>query len=55
MIGILAELYRDEEGQGMSEYAIILVVIAIASTAAMVFLADKLKTVFEKIVDTLTD
>ena len=35
---MLAALRRDEEGQGLAEYALILALIAIVAIAALVFL-----------------
>ena len=46
---LLAILHRDEEGQGLAEYALILALIAIISIVALLFLgsqiSDKLSTI----------
>lgn len=43
-----------ERGQGLVEYALIIAVIAIAIVVAMVFLQDKIKTIFSNIGNNLT-
>ena len=46
---LLAILHRDEKGQGLAEYALILALIAIISIVALLFLgsqiSDKLSTI----------
>ena len=46
---LLAILHRDEEGQGLAEYALILALIAIISIVALLYLgsqvSDKLSTI----------
>jgi pilus assembly protein Flp/PilA len=42
-------LLREEEGQTLTEYALILVLIAIAAILAMVFLGDQISTIFSQI------
>jgi pilus assembly protein Flp/PilA len=37
-------LYRDEEGQGLAEYALILAMIAILSIVALLFMGGQIKT-----------
>ena len=46
--------FRDEEGQGLVEYALIIVVIAIAVIVAMVFLRSQLQNQFSNIGNNLT-
>ena len=46
--------WRDDAGQGLVEYALILVVIAIAVILAMVFLRGQLQTMFSNIGNNLT-
>jgi len=46
--------WRDEEGQGLVEYALIIVVIAIAVIVAMIFLRDQLQNQFSNIGNNLT-
>jgi len=43
----------DESGQTLTEYALILAVIAIAAVAVMGLLGDELTNVFQSVVDTL--
>jgi pilus assembly protein Flp/PilA len=38
-----------EEGQGLVEYALILVLIAIAAILAMTFLGEQISAIFERI------
>ena len=46
--------WRDDQGQGLVEYALIIVVIAIAVIVAMVFLRDQLQVMFSNIGNNLT-
>jgi pilus assembly protein Flp/PilA len=46
--------FRDEEGQGLVEYALIIAVIAIAVIVAMVFLRGQLQNIFSNIGNNLT-
>jgi pilus assembly protein Flp/PilA len=46
--------WRDDEGQGLVEYALIIVVIAIAVIVAMVFFRTQLQTLFSNIGNSLT-
>ena len=41
---ILASLRRDEEGQGLAEYALILALIAIVAIVALIFLGEQVST-----------
>ena len=45
---------RDEEGQGLVEYALIIAIIAIAVIVAMVFLRDQISNIFSNIGNNLT-
>jgi pilus assembly protein Flp/PilA len=45
---------RDDEGQGLVEYALIIAVIAIAVIVAMVFLRGQLQNIFSNIGNNLT-
>ena len=47
--GLSVPSLRREEGQTLVEYALILVTIAIVVTAAMIFLRDKITSVFTQI------
>jgi pilus assembly protein Flp/PilA len=46
--------WRDDEGQGLVEYALIIVVIAIAVIVAMIFLRSQLENQFSNIGNNLT-
>jgi pilus assembly protein Flp/PilA len=46
--------FKDEEGQGLVEYALIIAVIAIAVIVAMVFLRGQLQNIFSNIGNNLT-
>ena len=46
--------WRDEAGQGLVEYALIISVIAIAVIVAMIFLRGQLQTLFSNIGNNLT-
>ena len=45
---------REDDGQGLVEYALIIAVIAIAVIVAMVFFRDQLSTLFSNIGNNLT-
>ena len=45
---------RDEDGQGLVEYALIIAVIAIAVIVAMIFLCDQISNIFSNIGNNLT-
>jgi pilus assembly protein Flp/PilA len=45
---------RDDEGQGLVEYALIIAVIAIAVIVAMVFLRGQIQNIFSNIGNNLT-
>jgi pilus assembly protein Flp/PilA len=40
---------RDEEGQGLAEYALILALIAIAAIAVMILLGTQIGSIFGKV------
>ena len=46
--------FRDDEGQGLVEYALIIAVIAIAVIVAMIFLRGQLQNIFSNIGTNLT-
>jgi pilus assembly protein Flp/PilA len=47
-------LLRDDDGQGLVEYALIIAVIAIAVIGAMVFLQSQIQSIFSNIGNNLT-
>ena len=50
----LQKFFRDDDGQGLVEYALIIAVIAIAVIVAMVFLRGQLENIFSNIGNNLT-
>jgi Flp pilus assembly pilin Flp len=55
---LLSSLHHDERGQGMTEYVIILVAIAVVSIAIAVQFGGKIKGLFEQAdvtIDTVDD
>jgi len=48
------EFVRDDEGQALVEYALIIAVIAIAVIVAMIFLRGQLQNIFSNIGNSLT-
>ena len=46
---ILAALKRDEEGQGLAEYALILALIAIVAIAAIIFLGGSISGILHTV------
>jgi pilus assembly protein Flp/PilA len=50
----LQTFVRDEDGQGLVEYALIIAVIAIAVIVAMVFLREQISNIFSNIGNNLT-
>ncbi len=51
---LLGRLIREEEGQGLTEYALILSGIAIAVIATLVLLGDWIQETFQNVLDELT-
>jgi pilus assembly protein Flp/PilA len=45
----LAALRRDEDGQGLAEYALILALIAIVAIVALIFLGNQVSTILSKV------
>src|SRR3979411_446531 len=45
---------RDDDGQGLVEYALIIAVIAIAVIVAMIFMPDQISNIFSNIGNNLT-
>ena len=46
---VLAALRRDEEGQGLAEYALILALIAIVAIVALIFLGGQVSTILSTV------
>ena len=49
MLQLVKNLFVDEEGQGLVEYALILVLIAIVVIVALTFLGEKVNDTFNNI------
>jgi pilus assembly protein Flp/PilA len=45
----LAAIRRDEEGQGLAEYALILALIAIVAILALIFLGGQISTILNAV------
>ena len=50
----LQQFIREDDGQGLVEYALIIAVIAIAVIIAMVFLRGQIENIFSNIGNNLT-
>ena len=46
---LLASLRRDEDGQGLAEYALILALIAIVAIVALIFLGGQVSTILSTV------
>ena len=46
---VVEKFQRDEEGQGLAEYALILALIAIVAIIAMIFLGGQVKTILSTV------
>jgi pilus assembly protein Flp/PilA len=51
---VVVQFFRDDDGQGLVEYALIIAVIAIAVIIAMIFLRGRITNVFSNIGNNLT-
>jgi pilus assembly protein Flp/PilA len=45
----LAAIRRDEDGQGLAEYALILALIAIVAIIALIFLGTQVSTILSRV------
>ena len=50
----LTHFFREDDGQGLVEYALIIAVIAIAVIVAMIFLRGQIQNIFSNIGNNLT-
>ncbi len=46
---LIASFRRDEDGQGLAEYALILALIAIVAIVALIFLGGQVSTILSKV------
>jgi pilus assembly protein Flp/PilA len=49
----LAAIRRDEEGQGLAEYALILALIAIVAIIALIFLGNQVSSILSTVGDSI--
>ncbi len=49
LTGLIHFTHRDEEGQGLAEYALILALIAIIAIVALLFLGGQISTILNTI------
>jgi pilus assembly protein Flp/PilA len=45
----MSQLRRDEEGQGLAEYALILALIAIIAIVALIFLGNQVSSIISNV------
>ncbi len=50
---LIASIRRDEEGQGMVEYALILALVSIAAIAVLVLLGPAIAAILQSVVNNL--
>jgi pilus assembly protein Flp/PilA len=55
MMKKIKALFREEEGQGMTEYGLVLGIIAVAVVAALVLLRGQIVEMFQKVVASVTE
>jgi pilus assembly protein Flp/PilA len=46
---LIASFRKDDEGQGLAEYALILALIAIVAIIALIFLGNQVSTILSKV------
>ncbi len=52
---LLTRLFRDEEGQGLAEYALIIALVAVVAIAGLAAFGNHLKDFFDDLVTKVTD
>lgn len=55
MLEKIKSLFRDERGQGMAEYGLIIALVAIAVIVALTFLGGALKNKFKSVGETINN
>jgi Flp pilus assembly pilin Flp len=53
MILVRIEILRDEAGQGLAEYALILAFIAVVALTALIFLGSDISSMLSKVAEAL--
>ena len=46
---LIASFFRDEDGQGLAEYALILALIAMVAVLALIFMGGQVQTMLSKV------
>ena len=49
LFALIAAIRRDDEGQGLAEYALILALIAIIAIVALIFLGGQVSTILSNV------
>jgi len=49
----LKRLWKDEEGQGMVEYGLIIALVSVVAIAALILLGPEIARIFENVTDQL--
>ncbi len=49
LTALISSFRRDDEGQGLAEYALILALIAIVAIVALIFLGSQVSTILSKV------
>ena len=52
-LALIDSFRRDEEGQGLAEYALILALIAIVAIVALIFLGNQVSTILSTVGDSI--
>lgn len=55
MVEKLKALFVDEEGQGMTEYGLVLGVLAVGVVALLITFRGQIMTMFQNVIDSLTN
>lgn len=55
MLNLLKRLIREESGQSMVEYGLIIALVAVVVIVALMTLGDKLRALFEKLAGKVED
>ncbi|MDX5474258.1 MAG: Flp family type IVb pilin [Bacillaceae bacterium] len=54
MMNQIKRFFKEEEGQGMTEYGLILGLVALGAIAGLIFLGDEVTKIFENIKEALS-
>jgi pilus assembly protein Flp/PilA len=55
MVEKLKALFTEEEGQGMTEYGLVLGVLAVGVVALLITFRGQIMTMFQNVIDSLTN